>query len=268
MKPECTRAQSGAAARAGMPLLQQLLTGLPMLQLVATASSAVAPAALPRARVLPVLAPVAVTPAAGRWRQASFLISFWVNGGGYPVFNSSMPDASEQWARAASLNFTSTQQWFEPPATWGRQLELARGSGMQAMLRACDDDPGDGGSLFGTQCAGISAKPLPLDAAVLGYWLSDEPSAGDYSFLANLSAEVSRRAPGKLRFINLLPSYATKGGRKTQLGTKTYDEYVARFVQEVQPDLLCMDYCESRTFALPLCDVKECPRSRANTNVQ
>jgi hypothetical protein len=178
------------------------------------------------------------TATAGRWHQSSFLISFWVNGGGYSVFNSSMLDASEQWARAAGLNFTATQQWFEPPTTWGRQLELAKSSGMQVMLRACDDDPGNGGSTFGTQCARVSGRPLPLDDEVMGYWLSDEPNAGDYSFLANLSAEVSRRAPGKLRFINLLPSYATKGGKKTQLGTKTYDEYVARFVQEVDPDLL------------------------------
>jgi hypothetical protein len=44
--------------------------------------------------------------------------------------------------------------------------------------------------------------------------------------------------PGRLAYINLFPNYANAG----QLGTPTYDEHVARFVQEVDPDVLCMDH--------------------------
>jgi hypothetical protein len=43
---------------------------------------------------------------------------------------------------------------------------------------------------------------------------------------------------GRLAFINLFPDYANE----SQLGTKTYDEHVKRFVEAVDPDVLCMDY--------------------------
>jgi hypothetical protein len=175
---------------------------------------------------------------ARRWQQMEFMVSFWVNGGGQAIFNSSTPDSARQWSRAASLNMTATQQWFEPPSSWTKQVELAKNSGMQTMLRGCDYS-----NVEDTLCKKLAdASFFHDDDSIIGYWLGDEPSAADYPSLANLSAEVALHAPGKLRFINLLPSYATKGGKKTQLGTETYDEYVGLFVEQVQPDVICMDY--------------------------
>ncbi len=73
--------------------------------------------------------------------------------------------------------------------------------------------------------------------AVLGYFLADEPNAGEFSGLAKAVAAVKRLAPGKLAYVNLLPDYATPA----QLGARTYRDYLQRFVREVEPQLLSYD---------------------------
>ena len=78
--------------------------------------------------------------------------------------------------------------------------------------------------------------------AVLGYFIMDEPGAPAFPALAKAVAAVKKYAPGKLAYINLFPSYATVGAPdKSQLGTATYTEYLERFVNEVQPQILSYD---------------------------
>ena len=177
-----------------------------------------------------------------RWRQSEFLISFWVNGGGQEYFNSSAPHADMLWAQSAAMNFTATQQWFEPPSSWPQQIDLARRNKMKAMLRACGATFAGGAARQYIGCERVAPNALPSsNDEVLGFWLSDEPSAPAFKHLANVSAEVARRFPGKLRFINLLPSYAML----KQLGAPSFESYVQRFVEEVQPDVLCLGKCSA-----------------------
>jgi hypothetical protein len=78
--------------------------------------------------------------------------------------------------------------------------------------------------------------------AVLGYFITDEPGTKDFPALAKAVATVKRLAPGKLAYINLYPNYATIGDPSfSQLGTKTYTEYLERFVEEVKPQFLSYD---------------------------
>lgn len=78
--------------------------------------------------------------------------------------------------------------------------------------------------------------------AVLGYFIMDEPGAPAFPALAKAVAAVKKYAPGKLAYINLFPSYATVGAPdKSQLGTATYTEYLERFVNEVQPQIISYD---------------------------
>jgi hypothetical protein len=78
--------------------------------------------------------------------------------------------------------------------------------------------------------------------AVVGYFITDEPSAADFPALGKAVAAVRKYAPGKLAYINLFPNYATLGAPDTsQLGASTYTEYLERFVAEVKPDLLSYD---------------------------
>ncbi len=78
--------------------------------------------------------------------------------------------------------------------------------------------------------------------AIMGYFVTDEPGAGDFPALAKAVAAVKKYAPGKLAYINLFPEYATLGAiDKSQLGTATYTEYLERFVNEVHPQLISYD---------------------------
>lgn len=80
--------------------------------------------------------------------------------------------------------------------------------------------------------------------AIIGYHICDEPSALDFPALGKVVAAVKKYAPGKLAAINLYPNYATlwqMNQIKSQLGTKSYTEYLERFVNEVKSQYLCYD---------------------------
>ena len=78
--------------------------------------------------------------------------------------------------------------------------------------------------------------------AVMGYFLTDEPSALDFPALGKAVAAVKKLAPGKLAYINLFPDYATLGAPDiSQLGTGSYTEYLERFVREVKPQFISYD---------------------------
>ena len=81
-----------------------------------------------------------------------------------------------------------------------------------------------------------------MNRAIMGYFIMDEPGAGDFPALAKAVAAVMKYAPGKLAYINLFPDYATLGAiDNSQLGTATYTEYLERFVNEVHPQLISYD---------------------------
>lgn len=78
--------------------------------------------------------------------------------------------------------------------------------------------------------------------AIKGYFITDEPGAESFPALAKAVAAVKKYAPGKLAYINLFPDYATLGAPNiSQLGTASYSEYLERFVEEVQPQLISYD---------------------------
>ena len=80
--------------------------------------------------------------------------------------------------------------------------------------------------------------------AIIGYHICDEPSSTVFPYLAKAVAAVRKYAPGKWSTINLYPNYATiwtENQIKSQLGTKTYTEYLEKFVTIVKPDLITYD---------------------------
>lgn len=81
---------------------------------------------------------------------------------------------------------------------------------------------------------------------VAGYFLADEPSSLEFPALGKAVEAIKKYAPGKLAYINLYPNYASvqeegESRDKSQLGTKTYKEYLERFVEEVQPQFISYD---------------------------
>ncbi len=71
-----------------------------------------------------------------------------------------------------------------------------------------------------------------------GYMLRDEPNASDFALLARAYKGCLEADPDSLPYINLFPNYANEA----QLGTKTYEEHVDRFMKEVRPKVLSYDH--------------------------
>ena len=105
----------------------------------------------------------------------------------------------------------------------------------RARLDPCD--------ALGLAAIVVHTDPTPEGAidgrACVGYAVRDEPNAKAFPRLAEVTRAFEREKPGKPALINLFPSYASPWG---QLGAATYEEYVAQFVDIVQPQVLCMDH--------------------------
>jgi hypothetical protein len=74
--------------------------------------------------------------------------------------------------------------------------------------------------------------------ALAGYYLTDEPGEGAFGALATVVSGLAARDPAHFTYVNLLPNYASAG----QLGTSSYDDYVASFLSTVQPQVFSYDY--------------------------
>ena len=80
--------------------------------------------------------------------------------------------------------------------------------------------------------------------AIVGYHIVDEPSALAFPKLAVAVSALRKYAPGKLAPINLYPNYATLWTLdqvKSQIGTRTYKEYLEQYAEIVKPDIICYD---------------------------
>jgi hypothetical protein len=75
-------------------------------------------------------------------------------------------------------------------------------------------------------------------AALLGYYLADEPGGQAFAPLAEVHARLKEAGPDALGYVNLLPNYAPA----KWLGTDSYEEYVRRFAEAVRPDVLSYDH--------------------------
>lgn len=155
--------------------------------------------------------------AESRFVQDRFGIGFWV-----------APQTDEnveaRYAEIAEANFTFVIGLCggknPPPAA--EQLKLCEKYDLKALIHA-------------------GAPPydqLPDGPACWGYSVVDEPNASQFPALRKTVDALRVARPGKLAYINLFPNYASPA----QLGTKTYDEHVSRFVSEVNPDVLSMDH--------------------------
>jgi Beta-galactosidase len=156
-------------------------------------------------------------PADSRFVQDRFAIGFWV-----------APRTDEnieaRYREIAEANFTFVIGLCgaknPPPAE--EQLKLCEKYDLKALID-------------------IGAPPygkLPNGPACWGYSVVDEPSASQFPVLRKTVDALRAARPGKLAYINLFPDYASPA----QLGTKTYDEHVARFMSDVNPDVLSMDH--------------------------
>jgi len=152
-----------------------------------------------------------------RFTQDRFAIGFWVDP---PIGD----DADARYAEIAEANFTLVIGGFggNTPELVRRQLGLCEKHGLVAVVAT----------------AGLPPDQLPESEACWGYSLRDEPNAADFPPLAEAVKAIRKARPGKLAYINMLPNYASPA----QLGAADYDEYARRFADELDVDVLSMDY--------------------------
>ncbi|HOX40500.1 MAG TPA: hypothetical protein PL033_21180 [Candidatus Brocadiia bacterium] len=152
-----------------------------------------------------------------RFKQDRFVISFWVDP---PLAK----NADGRYKEIADANFTVVLGGFGAgtPDKVKQQIALCEKYGLKAVVAR----------------AGLTPDQLPESPAVWGYMIRDEPNSKDFPDLRNTVDEIRAARPGRLSYINLFPNYANE----QQLGTKTYDEHVKRFVDEVDVDVLSMDH--------------------------
>ena len=74
--------------------------------------------------------------------------------------------------------------------------------------------------------------------AVAGYMLRDEPSRDDFRELGEWAKKIRAIDDHHFCYLNLFPNYASE----KQLGTKTYQEHVDLFIEEVPIQLLSFDH--------------------------
>lgn len=150
--------------------------------------------------------------------QDRFAIGFWVD----------PPDRGDWDARyreIADANFTLVLGGFGATTTEAvtRQLALCEKYGLRAVVSPRD---------------ATSPEGYPDGPACWGYMIRDEPSTADFPALRQQVDAIRAARPGRLAYINLLPDYASPA----QLGAATYEEHVARFMDEVGTDVLSMDH--------------------------
>ncbi len=152
-----------------------------------------------------------------RFVQDRFAVGFWVD----PPADKNM-DA--HYAEIAQANFTFVIGIFgaSTPESVTRQLELSAKYGLKAIV----------------SMAGLPPDKLPNGPACWGYFLGDEPGPGAFPEMRQTTDALRKARPGKLAYVNLLPDYAPLSA----LGATSYVAHVARFIYEVHPDVLSVDY--------------------------
>lgn len=152
-----------------------------------------------------------------RFVQDRFALGFWVD----PPADSQM-DA--HYAEIAQANFTFVIGMFGAATreTVARQLDLCAKYDLKAVVSMTGQPP----------------EKVPDGPACWGYILADEPGPGAFPGLRQTVDALRQARPGKLAYINLLPDYAPLSA----LGATSYVAHVARFISEVHPDVLSVDY--------------------------
>ena len=155
-----------------------------------------------------------------RFVQDRFAIGLW-----FPPPLDGQADRRYAEIAETNINLIVGMGWSRganSPEKVRRQLALCRKHGLKAIVHS----------------AGLSPNKLPKGSACWGYNLRDEPAATEFSALARRVAAVRKARPGRLAYVNLFPNYANR----RQLAAPTYEQYVSRFVSQVDVDVLCMDH--------------------------
>jgi hypothetical protein len=182
---------------------------------------------------LVVTAILALNVCAAPTTQPQFEIGFWL---GPPEKFTTI----ERYREIKDANFTIA---FPPLTTPSPQLnhkilDLCEQVGLRAMI-ADERMPQSLAEKDARSQIEAIVKDYAQHPALYGYFIKDEPSAGDFEGLGQVAAYLREKDPAHIGYINLFPTGAAPWA---QLGTATYDEYLEKFITTVKPKLLSYDH--------------------------
>ncbi|MBN1437055.1 MAG: hypothetical protein JW936_08260, partial [Sedimentisphaerales bacterium] len=156
-----------------------------------------------------------------RFQQDRFAIGFWVD----PPYDQRF---EQRYAEIAEANFTLVVGGFGP----------RNGEQISHQIRLCEQYDLN---VIITPPVNPTAELEELmdnSPAFWGQLFRDEPGVDEFADLAVRVQAYRETNPGKLAYINLYPNYASPA----QWDVSSYHEYLERFVQEVNADVLSMDH--------------------------
>jgi hypothetical protein len=171
--------------------------------------------------------------AAAARADQEFIISFWF---GPPKAQTTLKRYQE--IAECGFNLVLPPAYGTDVQTNKKILDLCKKTGMKALLEdgrllARQPNASDFARNLDVVVADYAAHP-----ALAGYYLTDEPNAGQFPLLAAVNQYLRKKDPRRIPFVNLLPNYASP----EQLGARTYEEHVSRFIKSVKPVLVSWDH--------------------------
>jgi len=175
------------------------------------------------------------------WQMGAPIVSYWA--GPMPMTEAAARQMAEgNWNLAWCTGQGAAPGDIEH---YRRQLDIIQWHGLRAIVSS---------PLFNPATLDTPEEKAKLDAfvegvrdhpAVYGYHFKDEPNASAFPALARMKAYLDEKDPSRLKYVNLLPNYASA----KQLGTEgdpvhleAYEEHVRRFVEVFKPQLLSYDH--------------------------
>jgi hypothetical protein len=172
--------------------------------------------------------------ATAKWDPDVFPISFWCGPPAKFV-------AAERFKEVAEAGFTHAMPPCDgtlTPEQNKKLLDYAHTAGIQAFIADNRMPRGIGADGGGRSAIDAIVADYAKHPAFAGYFIGDEPGAGAFPALAQTFAYLAEKDPGHPAYVNLYPNYCPLEA----LGTKTYDEYVQRWIREVKPAILSYDH--------------------------
>ncbi|MCO5238977.1 MAG: beta-galactosidase [Chitinophagaceae bacterium] len=132
---------------------------------------------------------------------------------------------------------------YEEMKNAGLSVSLTRSTSTDSMAKMLDMAAKAGVTLI-VRCPELQTDPentvrrFMHHPATAGYYLKDEPSAKDFSYLGKWMKRIQAIDSQHLCYINLYPNYALPD----QLGTDTYQQYVEEYMAIVEPPVLSFDH--------------------------
>jgi hypothetical protein len=180
------------------------------------------------------LAGCAVSHAPDAWRPRPFITTFWC---APPL--ALLDDA--RLAQIAAAGFTTIGAPCEGELSVDANRRVLAGAERHHLRMWLADHRLYGAAAGDPQVATRVAAVVAdfHDAPALdGYVVADEPTTADFPPLAATVSALRVADPARVAYINLLPDYVPP----TLLGASSYADYLHRFVADVQPQLLSVDY--------------------------